>query len=81
MFQFVGREKSPTFLSSLLGFGFGKNEAHWPEGCPGSHRVLVSHAAMDLAQAGRTVESKIYDTLQWQVGDQLGGCGLDGPGA
>lgn len=36
---------------------------------------------MDLAQAGRTVESKIYDTLQWQVRDQLGGHELDGVGA
>lgn len=30
---------------------------------------------MDLAQAGSTVESKIYDTLQWQVRGQLVGWG------
>uniref|UniRef100_A0A2K6EW19 Ribosomal RNA processing 12 homolog n=1 Tax=Propithecus coquereli TaxID=379532 RepID=A0A2K6EW19_PROCO len=29
--------------------------------------------AMDLAQAGRTVESKIYDTLQWQIWTLLPG--------
>lgn len=28
---------------------------------------------MDLAQAGSTVESKIYDTLQWQIWTLLPG--------
>lgn len=46
------------------------------EGAQG-HTVSLCHTpAMDLAQAGSTVESKIYDTLQWQVKGQLGGYGL-----
>lgn len=36
---------------------------------------------MDLAQVDRVVESKIYDTLQWQVKGQLEGCGLGSAGA
>ena len=34
--------------------------------------------AMDLAQAGSTVESKIYDMLQWQVRGPLGDLGRTG---
>jgi hypothetical protein len=38
------------------------------------HTMSLSHPpAMDLAQAGSTVESKIYDTLQWQVRVSWGG--------
>ena len=47
-----------------------------PAGAKGAQGLTVSlchTAAMDLAQAGRTVESKIYDTLQWQVRGQPGG--------
>lgn len=46
------------------------------EGAQGHTMSLCHTLAMDLAQAGSTVESKIYDTLQWQVKGQLGGCGL-----
>lgn len=41
--------------------------------CAQGHTVSCVTLAMDLAQAGSTVESKIYDTLQWQVRGQLGG--------
>ncbi|CAK7299731.1 RRP12-like protein [Vulpes lagopus] len=35
--------------------------------------TTLKSKAMDLAQAGRTVESKIYDTLQWQIWTLLPG--------
>ncbi|KAB0383804.1 hypothetical protein FD755_005721 [Muntiacus reevesi] len=35
--------------------------------------TTLKRKAMDLAQAGSTVESKIYDTLQWQVWTLLPG--------
>uniref|UniRef100_A0A2K5F4E5 Ribosomal RNA processing 12 homolog n=1 Tax=Aotus nancymaae TaxID=37293 RepID=A0A2K5F4E5_AOTNA len=34
---------------------------------------ILKSKAMDLAQAGHTVESKIYDTLQWQIWTLLPG--------
>nr|KAF6425644.1 ribosomal RNA processing 12-like protein [Molossus molossus] len=35
--------------------------------------TTLKNKAMDLAQQGRTVESKIYDTLQWQIWTLLPG--------
>ncbi|XP_022354987.1 RRP12-like protein isoform X2 [Enhydra lutris kenyoni] len=35
--------------------------------------TTLKNKATDLAQAGRTVESKIYDTLQWQIWTLLPG--------
>lgn len=42
------------------------------EGAQGHTLFLCHMSAMDLAQAGSMVESKIYDTLQWQVRGQWG---------
>lgn len=44
-----------------------------PRGAQGPTVSSCHTAAIDLAQADRTVESKIYDTLQWQVRGHMGG--------
>ena len=43
--------------------------------CAQGQTVSCVTLAMDLAQAGSTVESKIYDTLQWQVRGSRGDWG------
>lgn len=48
-------------------FGFGKMRPVGQEDFLGYTMSLSHPPAMDLAQAGSAVESKIYDTLQWQV--------------
>lgn len=58
--------------SSAVGFWFGCMRPCWPRKCAQGQTVSCVTLAMDLAQAGSTVESKIYDTLQWQVRGPLG---------
>lgn len=70
-------KKSPIFSSGLL--VLVKMRRGGQEGAQGHTVSLCYTPAMDLAQAGSTVESKIYDTLQWQVRGHLE-CGLDGVG-
>lgn len=62
----VERRNHPnSFLSSGL-LVWVKMRPVGPE-CAQGQTVSCVTLAMDLAQAGSTVESKIYDTLQWQV--------------
>lgn len=65
-----------SFLSSGL-LVWVKMRPVGPE-CAQGQTVSCVTLAMDLAQAGSTVESKIYDTLQWQVRGPLGDVGRTG---